>query len=82
MEIKIAVVDSDNRPMDAVVPLEIDIQDPDGRSAEPGGYYGARDGSVTIPITPAPNDVSGVWTIKARELASGIIARAYFRLLE
>jgi len=82
VQIKIAVVDADNQPMDAVVPLEIDIQDPDGRSAEPSGYYGARDGSVTIPMTPAPNDVTGVWTIKARELASSITTRAYFRLLE
>ncbi len=82
MEITVTVADADGRPVNAVVPLEIDIRDPDGRPAERSGYYGARDGTISIALMPAPNDTSGVWTIKARELASGRIARAYFRMLE
>ena len=74
------MVDEAGASVDAVVPVEIDLRDPDGRRAEFSGYYGARDGRLSITLVPAPNDTPGIWTIEARELASGMVARHYFRL--
>ncbi|MEA3365116.1 MAG: LamG-like jellyroll fold domain-containing protein, partial [Candidatus Hydrogenedentes bacterium] len=63
--ISISVVDDAGTPVDAVIPLEIDIRDPDGRRAEFSGYYGARDGQLSITLLPALNDTPGMWTIEA-----------------
>jgi hypothetical protein len=80
VDIKIAVVGDDGRPMDAVVPAKIDLLDPSGKAAEFSGYYGAKDGVVQINATIAPNDVPGLWRIHVLELASGLTADAYMRV--
>jgi hypothetical protein len=80
VSIKVAVVDKEGVPIDAVVPLRVDILDPHGRAAEFSGAYGARDGSVTTRADFAPNDVPGTWRVRAEELASGMVTNAYLRL--
>ncbi len=80
LPVVVTVVDDAGAPVNAVIPLELVIRDPDGRRAEFSGFYGARDGQASITLTLAPNDTPGVWTIEARELASGIVTRHYVRL--
>ena len=80
LPVSVTVADETGAPVNAVIPLEIDIRDPDGKRAEFSGYYGAPDGQLSITLTPAVNDTPGMWTIEARELASGIVTRSYFRL--
>jgi hypothetical protein len=81
VDIKIAIVGDDGRPMDAVVPVKIDLIDPSGRAAELSGYYGAKDGVVQLAATLAPNDAPGVWRVHVRELASGLTSDAYMRVI-
>jgi len=69
--LEISVVDDSGRPVAAVVPVEVGIVDPDGRPAEPSGYYGAKDGRLTIALDLASNDQPGLWTVRVVELASG-----------
>lgn len=69
--VKIAVVDKDGRPLDAIIPLRVDIRDPSGRDAERTGYYGAKDGRLELKLDLAANDQPGMWQIRVRELASG-----------
>jgi hypothetical protein len=76
----VSVVDAAGQPIDAVVPLEVDLLDPDGHPAEFTGYYGAAGGQVEISADVAPNDVRGTWEIQARELASGRSAAHYMRV--
>lgn len=80
--IEVLVTENTGAPIDAVVPVKLTIRDPDGRLAEFSGYYGARDAKLAIGLAVAANDVPGMWTIEARELASDIVARRYFRLLK
>lgn len=80
--IPVTVTDDAGSALAAIIPLEVILKDPDGRVAEFSGYYGARDGRQELRVTPAPNDTAGVWTLTARELASGKLARHYFRLRE
>ena len=80
LPVVVTVVDDAGAPVNAVIPLELVIRDPDGRRAEFSGFYGARDGQASITLTLAPNDTPGVWTIEARELASGIVTRHYVQL--
>ena len=47
MEITVTVADADGRPVNAVVPLKRH-SGPDGRPAERSGYYGARDGTISL----------------------------------
>ena len=69
--IEVVVLGSNGKPMDAVVPVKINIMDPQGNVADLSGYYGAKDGRVKIVFMLAPNDLSGEWTIQVKELASG-----------
>ena len=78
--IAVTIVGDDGRPMDAVVPVKIDLIDPSGRAAEFSGYYGAKDGVAEITATIAPNDTPGLWRIQVLELASGQVANAYMRV--
>ena len=80
VDIKIAVVGDNGRPMDAIVPVQIDLIDPSGKAAEYSGYYGAKNGVVQFAATIAPNDVPGLWRIHVRELASGLTTDAYMRV--
>jgi len=79
--VTIAVIGSDGRPVDAVVPLEVNIRDSQGALAEFSGYYGAAAGSLKLALDVARNDPFGVWQIEVRELASGASASRYLRVL-
>jgi hypothetical protein len=78
--LSVRVCDPDGQPISAVVPVHLQISDPAGRTAEFSGYYGAKDGQIEVPIDIASNDASGVWEVRARELASGLEATAYLRV--
>jgi len=77
---RIEVVCPQGMRVDAVVPVEVSIRDPEGRSAEFTGYYGAADGILHIPMHLAVNDTRGTWQIEACELASGRRATHYLRV--
>jgi len=79
-DIRITIADADGRPLDAVVPVRVDILDPDARPAEFSGYYGAAGGRLDVHLDIAPNDVRGIWRVRVREGASGLTADHYFRV--
>jgi hypothetical protein len=62
--------------VDAVLPVEVTIADPQGRPAEGSGWYGAAGGKQAIRLQLARNDAPGAWTVRVRELASGRQAEA------
>ncbi|MCC6446280.1 MAG: LamG domain-containing protein [Armatimonadetes bacterium] len=71
IHVSAAVVDGSGRPVPAVVPVEVAVLDPLGRSAEKSGFYGARDGRLALTLDLARNDLPGRWTLRVRELAAG-----------
>ena len=71
LTINVAVLGGNGKALDAVVPVKIDILDPQGEAADLSGYYGAKDGRVSVTVALAPNDLPGDWTINVRDLASG-----------
>lgn len=79
-ELSIEVVDADGRPIDAVVPLRVEIFDSAGRQAERSGHYGAAGGRLTLRLDIARNDAPGVWSVRVRELASGLQTSTYLRV--
>lgn len=80
LTLRVRVVDDQGKPLDAVVPVRVDIYDPSGRAAEFSGYYGARDGQLQIRLELAKNDEPGLWRVHVEELASGQVANAYVRV--
>ena len=78
--IAVEVVDIEGKPVDAVIPLEIRIEDPEGRVVEGSGYWATEHGKANVIIDIAPNDTEGVWKASARELASGRSQSSYFRV--
>ena len=79
VKIELAVTDG-KTPIDAVIPVEVEIVDPEGVRGEYSGFYGAVGGELEIAINLASNDRTGVWEIRATELASRKTASAYIRL--
>ncbi len=79
-ECTLQVVDAEGKPLDAVVPVEVTIFDPETRRAEGSGYYGATGGRLQLGIDVAKNDSAGIWQVRARELATGREAVHYFRV--
>ncbi len=71
LKLTVAVVDAQGKPIDAVLPLRVDIRDAEGRLAEFSGYYAAVDGQLRLELDIAANDPFGAWTVEVRELASG-----------
>lgn len=68
--VKVMVMDDKGRPVEAIVPLRVDIVDANGRHAEFSGFYGAKDGVMSLTIDLAQNDALGNWLIRAQELCS------------
>ena len=68
---RIDIVDALGDPLNAVVPLAVNVWDAEGRAAEFSGHYAAVAGSLEIHLDIAPNDPAGVWQVEAHELASG-----------
>ena len=79
---QLIVTDNAGSAIDAVIPMEIRIADPDGRPAEFSGFFGAKDGTLELNLAFAPNDTLGTWTIEATELASGLRTRHFIRLAD
>lgn len=77
VEIAVSVTDAGGTPVDAVVPVELRIVDPEGAPAEPNGHYGAAGGVLRVTLDLAPNDRPGLWEIRAVEGATGRESRAY-----
>lgn len=80
LEVAITVADAQDRPVAAVIPLQVEITDPNGRVAEFSGHHGAVRGSLNLKLDIAANDTPGVWKIHIRELASGKSATRFVRI--
>ncbi|MCC6881976.1 MAG: hypothetical protein IT576_07485 [Verrucomicrobiales bacterium] len=70
VSLSITVTDSSSAPLQAVIPARLEVRDANGRLAERSGFYGIRDGSLTVPLDLAPNEDPGMWEITVQELAS------------
>ncbi len=82
VELAVSVLDPEGNPVDAVVPIDLRIVDPEGVEMERSGFYGAADGMLKVTIDIASNDSVGLWEIRATEGASGKEARSYLRIEE
>lgn len=82
LPVRLSVLDSEGASVDALVPVEVRITDPDGRLAEASGYYGASSGVLDLELDLATNDTPGMWCVEARELASNSQGFHFFRLEE
>jgi hypothetical protein len=74
----IAIVDGAGRPLDAIVPVEVKVLDAEGKPAEFSGFYGAKDGRLSLKLELAANDVPGPWRVRVQELASGLSQESTF----
>lgn len=80
--IALKVLDPKGEPVPAVIPVEVTIEDAEGRPAEFSGYRALADGSGAFQVQIAPNDKAGVWCVRVKELASGKTSSAYIRVID
>ena len=77
LNFSVSVLDGAGTPVNALLPLEIQITPPEGdriifHTAIPGTWHGSRQTAL--------NDPAGVWTLKVRERASGLAETCQFEL--
>ncbi len=80
--VEITVSDDAGQPLAAVVPVRVEVLDPENRPAEYSGYYGAKDGKLSFDLDLAPNDLAGEWSLRATELASGKTGECTFTVVD
>ena len=76
----ITVTDTRKAAAKAVIPLQIEVRDANGKPAEGEGFYAAKDGTLTLKLDIAVNDDPGIWTVHVRELASRMETTKYVRI--
>lgn len=81
LDATITVTDSAGETVPAVIPLRVEILDPNGRPAEYSGHYGASHGVLRLRLDIAANDTPGVWQIRIRDLASGKTANRFVSIM-
>ena len=79
--LKVTVTTTQDSPMQAVIPVEIQIRDANGRPAEASGNYAAENGVVGLNLDIAPNEAPGTWEIRVRERASGMQVVKWLRIV-
>jgi hypothetical protein len=67
LQYRLRLNDVAGKPVDAVVPVNLIIRDPQGRESERSGYYGAANGQLAVTLDIAANDAAGQWQIEATE---------------
>ncbi|MCH9652679.1 MAG: hypothetical protein K0U86_00220 [Planctomycetes bacterium] len=80
--VSIKVTNQEGKPVSAVIPVEVTLEDSEGRIAEMSGYRALVDGKQNFQIQIAPNDTAGVWRVHVKELASGKSSSAHFRVAD
>lgn len=80
-EVTIRVNDARGKAIHAMIPLRVEITDPDGRLAERSGYHAAEAGELKLKLDLAANDLRGLWRIRVVELAGGNETSAYIRVV-
>jgi len=71
-EVNVTLTTTQDAPLKAVIPLQVEIRDANGKRAEGSGYYAAENGIFTLPLAIASNEDPGSWEIRVSELASGM----------
>lgn len=78
--VRVTLTTSENAPLQAVLPVQVEIHDTNGKPAEGSGYYAATDGVLSVNLDIAINEDPGTWTIRIRDLASGMESVKYLRV--
>jgi hypothetical protein len=55
-EIAITITDAKQGTVKALVPVQVEVRDANGKPAEGNGYYGAKDGTLSVKLDIAGND--------------------------
>ena len=76
----VQILDSDEKSVNAVIPVHVEVFDAEGRPSEFSGYHAAIEGRLTVTLDIASNDQQGVWEVRVQELASGQRAQYFFRV--
>ena len=79
--IDVLIRSDDDTLASGVLPLQLEITDPQGRPGPLSDYYAVKNGVLTVRMTPALNDVPGTWTIKAQDLTAGLTAQVTVELV-
>jgi len=76
----LSLVGASGKPFPGLVPLRLDITDPEGRRSSFSRGTVVENGRLSLSIPVAVNDRQGEWQAAVRELATGQEAKAMWRV--
>ncbi|MFM7604515.1 MAG: hypothetical protein ACKO8Z_04880, partial [Prosthecobacter sp.] len=76
------ITTTQNAPTQAIIPVRLDIRDASGNLVEGSGCYAAENGVLETAINLAPNDESGTWEVRIKELASGMESVRWMKVMK
>jgi len=76
--IEVTVTAAGGKPQCGAQPIRVELCDPTGTLGEISGWYATRNGQLSIPFSPAANDLPGAWNLLAREQSCGRSAAVRF----
>jgi hypothetical protein len=79
---KLKLTDTSGQSIEGVLPVQLEIFDPDGRLAEWSGFHGVVNGQLDLRFDVAKNDRKGIWEVRAHDLAGGLRFARFFRVIE
>lgn len=78
MQLLVRILDSDGMAIHGLAPIRLTIHDARGALSEYSDTFAVKNGFLSIPINTAVNDVTGLWSVKVDDLASGKVKNVRF----
>lgn len=72
LRITASLATSSGAPLEAAVPVHVQIRDASGQDVEGTGFYGSTEDGLLVEVPVASNEETGSWNVTVRELASGM----------
>ena len=79
-QLSILLRDEKGNLIRGISPVQITIIDPNGKISQGSDFYAAESGIVSFDFFAALNDTPGKWKIEVKDLTSGLIEVAEFKL--
>ena len=77
VKLTLQVTTTSQSPVNAIIPIRLQIKDANGTLTEGSGHYATEKGTLSLTLDLASNEDPGTWEIQATDLASNMTATHY-----
>ena len=79
-KVDVEIMDNRGTVSEALVPIEVNLLNPENKVMPGSGYFCAEDGVITIELTPSLNELSGNWQVVVKNLADAQVSNTILKI--